>query len=130
MRHRRAVLAINALAAVAGATHLASGAGPDQPPAAAHTSAAALAAVMHIYDPYTCAANDTPVLGDCFFSASGRPCPPHATGVMTASLKIEQQLRARIQDADPVDCAQNTPQRVTSHIWRCSTCRLLRIWPP
>lgn len=79
-----------------------------------HTPGEAAALVRRIYDPYIDATIDTPVVGNCFWRQTGRPCPIALTEIMTADL-ISRLSQAAHQGTglDPVICAQNFPSRVS-----------------
>ncbi len=81
--------------------------------ASLHSAAEALAFVKSIYDPYAGIGLDSPprnLLGSCFIGE--RKCGLDPAHYVTPQLQQTLEAFARTQNADPVDCGQNTPARV------------------
>ncbi len=78
-----------------------------------HSVAEALAFVKSIYDPYAGIGLNSPprnLLGGCFIGE--RKCGLDPAHYVTPQLQQTLEAFARTQNADPVDCGQNTPARV------------------
>lgn len=87
---------------------------PTPPTAIGHTPLEAAALVETAHDSYAGATISTPLLGNCFWPETGRPCPIAVSTVMTADLIAGlDRVAHEGTGIDPVERARNYPVRVS-----------------